>query len=264
MPYDDYEIATRPATTDDVFAVVVEVTRQVVPPNGDAGVSELSFDTPVADWLMSDELIGYALACALEPLAVARPVVHDWTRIFGGPRSRRTLGDVCHDLAPHFAMPVIEPINVMGDRSLPAGAFLVVRRILKDVGIDVRELRPSSAVAPYLTQNCDKILARLTVLAPGRLPPAQVVAPAHATCAWGILLSWIAMCAGPTLGLPRRMIGGFALTLIGFVIAAYLLARHVKPADVRMGATRTFRDLCQVLAGEREAWPGFPVVARTS
>src|SRR5687767_14100824 len=142
--YEDYHIPTRPMTADDVFAVIVEVTRQAGPEDSSDFVNELSFETPVREWLLTDEFIGYELATTLEPFRLRPVSVDEWTRAIGGAEKHRTLGDVCRALAPHFAMLVIEPVNIMGDRSRAAGAFLVVRRLLDDVGVDVSDLRPSS------------------------------------------------------------------------------------------------------------------------
>ena len=150
---------------------------------------------------------------------------------------------------------------VMGDCSPAAGAFLAVRRILRDEGVDVHDLRPSSPLKPYLREKWPAVVARLRRLAPGRLPPPRVVAPAHVACACGVVASYVLMMIGMVMrawpGPPVGFVG--AVCFVGFIIAAFVLDRRVKPCVVRIGAARTFRELCQVLAGERDAWPGFPV-----
>jgi hypothetical protein len=85
------------------------------------------------------------------------------------------------------------------------------------------------------------------------------VAPAHVSCGLGILASSITIIIGITGLLPRGIILGSGLLLMGFFIAFCLLVRYVKPRDVRIGAARTFRELCQILVDERLACPGFPV-----
>ena len=53
---------------------------------------------------------------------------------------------------------------------------------------------------------------------------------------------------------------GVSLAL--FAIAGLVSNRTVQPHDVRFGAARTFADLARVIAGERCAIPGFPVIVR--
>jgi hypothetical protein len=70
------------------------------------------------------------------------------------------------------------------------------------------------------------------------------------------------MMIGLTGLLPPRVTLGAGLSLAGFFATFCLVNRYVKPSDIRIGATRTFRELSQVLVGERVAWPGFPVSTR--
>ena len=263
MPYDDYQIPTRPMTADDAFATILELMRHDTAP---AELNALSFDTSIFEWEIAIIEAGdISIPDGFNAMFGTALPAEAWRAVLE-PARQRTLGDVCRLVAGNTVVPVIEPVAVMGDRSRAAGAFLAVRRILREEGVDVSDLRPSSPLTPYLRDRWPGIVARLRRLAPGRLPPARVEAPAHVTCAAGICGSYILLMVGMLLRrwLPPHVALTGAVCFIGFVISAFVFDRRVKPLDIRIGAARTFRELCQVLAGERDAWPGFPVTVRTS
>src|SRR5687768_120115 len=181
MPYDDYQIPTRPMTADDVFAVIIDLTRHAaVGPSATDEINSLNFDTPVGEWELCfvDGIDRANAAAGLNELFGTVIPEAEWQRVL---EPTQTLADVCALVARRAVMPVIEPLTVMGEESRAAGAFLAVRRILRDAGVDVAELRPSSLIGPYLKQKLDPVIPRLRRLAPGTLPPADVVAPAHFT-----------------------------------------------------------------------------------
>jgi hypothetical protein len=260
VPYDDYQIPTRLMTAEDAFAVILEMMRHVTPPEA---LNALSFDTAIVEWECDMIEAGdISIPDGFNGIFGTTLPAETWQAALE-PARERTLGDVCRLVAGHAVVPVIEPVTVMGDHSHAAGAFLAVRRILADEGVDVSDLRPSSPIGPYLREKWPGIVARLKRLAPGRLPPTSVVAPAHVTCGIGVVASYIVMMLGLFLRrwLPLNLALAGAVCFVGFLISAFMLERWVKPADVRIGATRSFRDLCEVLVGERDAWPGFPVTA---
>ena len=258
--YDDYQIPTRPMTPDDVFAVLVELSRFAVQ---DEFLQQLSFQTTLREWdlAMIDDLELPNLGKNLNDFFGIDVSAAQWKAALGTVESA-TLGDMCNLIAKHALMPCIEPVTVMGDRSFAAGAFLAMRRVLQDAGVDVADLRPSSPIGPYLRERWGEIVWRLRMLAPGRLEAVTVDAPAHATCGIGIAASWVTLLIGLTGLLPRGVTVGAGFSVVGFFLAFCALNAYVKPADIRIGATRTFRDLSQVLVGERVAWPGFPVSTR--
>jgi hypothetical protein len=258
MAYDDYQIPTCPMTPDDVFAVIVDLTRQVCGADDDE-LARLSLDMRIADWLIPFEFLNDMEVAAAFKVMAAEPIGdYEWKRLLSLD-DYRTLGCLCRELAPRLRKPLIQPVAVMGDTSPAAGAFLVVRRILRDAGVNVSDLRPSSPIGKYLKANFRLLMTQLSLIASGRLPRAKVVAPAHLSCALGILASLITIMIGMTGVLPLRVMLGSVLLLVGFFIAFCLLIRYVKPRDIRIGAARTFRELCQILVDERLACPGFPV-----
>jgi len=260
--YDDYQISTRPMTADDAFAILVALMREAAVGYGDATINALSFDTSIFEWELAFIGAGdVAIPRGFNAIFGTSLSADAWKAVLEPPR-QRTLGDVCRLVAQHAAVtPVIEPITVMGDRSHAAGAFLAVRRILQDEGVDVSQLRPSSLLAPYLLEKWQHVLPRLRQLAPQRLPPATIAAPAQLACAHAVVASGGLLLLGLKCGSLRMALAG-VVCLIGFCITVMMLRRFGAPVEIRIGATKTFRDLSQVLVGERVAWPGFPVSTR--
>jgi hypothetical protein len=185
----------------------------------------------------------------------------DWRPILL-PKRERTLGGLCDFIAQRATIPIIQPVRVMGDNSLAAGAFLTVRRIFADAGVDVSDLRPSSPVSPYFCTKLDAVLPRLMRAAPGCIPIPRVEAPVHSAFAWGFAASWLLLFCGGWLHCPlaARIMGGIGMVICW--LAGWICVRTVKPRAVHFGTARTFADLSRVIAGERCALPGFPVVMR--
>jgi hypothetical protein len=262
MAFEDFEIRMRPMTVDDVFAVLMDITApQAIGAAATSAMNDLSLASTVEEWelcLIDDDINWRSAFKSFNALFGIAVPGSEWKRVLS---RRATLGDICELVSRHALMPVIEPVTVMTDRSRAAGAFLVVRRILQQEGVDVTELRPSSLIGPYFRENLDEIFSRLRLLAPGLMPHPTVVAPAQSACAAVLAACWV----GSTLGClrlipPLMTLVWFAGGIASF-IAMSIVSRTVKPVDVRIGTARTFRDLCEVLIGERLAFPGFPVMA---
>ena len=248
-------------TRDDAFALLIEMSRHAI---AEESLTELSSETTIAQWqvMMIDDLDVRELGKYFNASFGTHLPLEAW-REATEPMKTRTLGDLCELIAGRGLMPVIEPVTVMGDCSLAAGAFLVVRRILCDAGVDVSNLRPSSPIGPYLRQRCGDVMWKLRLLSPGRLSDFYVDSPPHDSCALGIMASWIGLSLGLLGKLPPGGMIVSGVSLLCFWIGLRLLRKFLPhPSDVRVGNTRNFRELCQVLADERLAWPGFPVTTR--
>jgi hypothetical protein len=264
MAFDDYEIRTRPMTSDEVLVALVVFARP-----GDGSEPLLGECTPLADATRDDPAgcvaaeFGNGLwADAGNRLNELFGVSLDreaWRGAFK-PKRSRTVGNVCDLIARHAKVPMIEPVVVLGDRSLAAGAFLVLRRIFADAGVDVSTLRPSSPLRPYLRRNFGAVLPQLLRVAPRDLPHVTVDAPVHVALGWGMTTGF-GMLAMSRFVPPLVTIGAAAFG-VAFLLASWICARVVKPLDVHLGNARTFADLARVLAGERCALPDFPVVTR--
>jgi hypothetical protein len=92
------------------------------------------------------------------------------------------------------------------------------------------------------------------------VPPVKIDAPVHVALVLGAKVGLgmlvLSKVLPPTITISSASFG------VAFLIASFVCAWMLKPADVRFGAARTFADLARVIAGERCAFPGFPVVMR--
>jgi hypothetical protein len=249
----------RPMTSDEVF-VLLGATIAASPW---VKLDDISRDTPVHTLLEACDLDGSpAASTALNAwFSIALPQ-EVWETVLPPPKTR-TLGEVCDLVARHATTPVIEPVNVMGDRSLAAGAFLAIRRILADAGVNVVDLRPSSPLDPYLREHADRVLPRLWRFSPPGACPVQVDQPLVNVAGIGLPIVWVmaivAWCAGLSTW-QFNLAAGAAAAIFWYL--AWLGGSVMKRAAVRFGDARTFRDLARIIAGERCAYQGFPVVMR--
>jgi hypothetical protein len=153
----------------------------------------------------------------------------------------------------------MQPVNVFGDTSLAAGAFLVVRQIFADCGADVSDLRPSSLVRPYLSRHSRRAVPAICRMAPARFPRLCVDAPIQSGIGCAVMVAWLMHVAGWFVG-PRwwTIVGVICEVLLLPMI--YVVGRLERPT-VFLPAAPTFRHLCLILAGERcRQGPAFPVV----
>jgi hypothetical protein len=258
MAFEDFQIRTTPATSDDVLAVLLEHHRQYGGPDLPEHTPFLSRESTIAQ---------YERTCWADEYPLTHRHIN---RIFRTnyserqmlkllqPKRKRTLGELCDAIAPGASIPRIDPVTVCGATSESAGAFLVIRKLFADAGANAREITPSSPIEPYLREHPD-VYARLGYLAPGRVPTPTFVSPTYIGLTWMwligkamLILGWI------THNTNLRLMG---LLNIGVVfVAAISVGRRIKPARIQLGWLQTFRDLSRAMTGEAwGAWHGFPM-----
>jgi hypothetical protein len=136
--------------------------------------------------------------------------------------------------------------------------------VLRRIGADVAELKPSSPIEPYFQRHPDAFLP-LSHLAPGRLPKPHVDAPVHVGLSLAAMGCGYAGVACQCLGAWPKLSTWLCVTSFACWLALFIAGRAVKPSRVQLAWLRDFRDLSRVLAGEREGgWPGFEVLPANS
>lgn len=171
----------------------------------------------------------------------------DWAQLVSGPQMQ-TVRDFCERIAARMTMPVISLETFIGRTCRPASAFLAIRSLLQEAGVDVAEIAPSTALSKVTRRHLDLFLGPIAKLAPGVLPTVQVKRPVWDT-------NWI----GTAAILYYLLLGPLS---VGYGTAAYLLCMFVfaclviaaygtkerDPVRVRFGNLRTFRDLSELIA----------------
>lgn len=175
-----------------------------------------------------------------------------WKQILE-PAGDTRLCSVCDEIARHASKRVVEPVRVLGRECHEAGVFFAVKQILKESGLDVSEIRPSSPVFPCLRKHWPIFLGEIAILAPGRLPPFHAKDRVYNVL---LLILALGFLGAPGLGAVNAP-GPIAAVpaLLGF--AAYLalwvrvMSRRALD-EAAFGDILTFGDLCRTLAGTRD------------
>jgi hypothetical protein len=247
-----------PASPEFVLAALRASHRHQcsVDPEAEPDV-ELSFDTTVAAWRNACDLVGTKeLAQALNEDWDVAISVAAWKAVLDPPESR-TLREVCELIASHATQTEILSVGHFGTSSKAAGAFLAVRSLLLRAGADPRTVRPSLPIADATRHFPSTFLGPISKLAPTKLPTitirTPVVTAALVTVGVG-LLGLFALPVAGWLGFAgwRTELGVFftAVAALGHV-SLWLANRFIRPAEVHFGTIVTFRDLAEVIAGER-------------
>jgi len=237
---------------EDVLAVLVEDYRHQVlnDPEAVPGVN-LTFDTTVDEWRMASDLLSWKpLAMAMNKRFGVEIEYPRWKEILKPARDRR-LRLICDEIAPLARKRVVEPIKVFGRDCREASFFFAVRRILKESGLDVSQLRPSSLLFPYVRNHWPIFLGRIAVLAPGSLPQFRVKDRTYNAL---LALFMLGLVSAMVFGLLKSPAVAAALaTLAGVAyITVWIRSSMQRPLDeAAFGDLQTFADLCSRLASTR-------------
>lgn len=172
------------------------------------------------------------------------------------PKNKPTVRDLCELIASEAVVEDVQPLSILGRECLPAGAFLAVRNMLADEGVDVSDLRPSTPLEPLLKQNPTLFQRMMIMLVPGRLPRLRTKMHRFqlAACCLSyisVLLMAIAIpmtfhgMNGPTLLLLTGMVG-IALSLVSLYAT-----RSLPPREATLGEMQTVRDLCYAIVKDK-------------
>ncbi|QDT89086.1 hypothetical protein [Gimesia algae] len=171
----------------------------------------------------------------------------DWAQVVSGSQMH-TVRDFCERIAVRMTMPVISLETFIGRTCRPASAFLTIRSLLQEAGVDVAEIAPSTALSKMTRRHLDLFLGPIAKLAPGVLPTVQVKRPVWDTNWIGTAAILYYLLLGPlSVGY-----GTAAYLLFMFVFGCLVLAAYAtkerNPVRVRFGNLRTFRDLSELIA----------------
>jgi hypothetical protein len=172
-----------------------------------------------------------------------------------------SVGDICAWIARRARRPAISSVTFFGLPCAPAAAFLAIREFFRREGITVRDLAPSTALAPYVRMKANLVYDFLKSLAPRQIPEPFVVG------SW--LERWTRRSIGTGIAflltsvIPLHVylgwnpvsaffVWGGLLLSIGVGAVATLVPRQ-GPDSVTYGDLRTFRDLAERIAAEGAA-----------
>lgn len=184
-----------------------------------------------------------------------------------------TFGRLADLLAHRANIAVVKPVTILGATSLSAGAFRCIQRIAHDVDSNVSDFGPSTKILDRLNGRVlSRFWNRIRTLSANRVPP--LILPSDllfGTTGCKIALAFwpfgfVALVA--IFGLKHGIPGLIALAICSFGLfvtgAAIILLLFRKPIERIYFKTRgkralpagivTFRDLAELIAGERGGW----------
>lgn len=134
---------------------------------------EFNFETTIADWQdMCDlveanqlwEYLNYYFRLELNKEL--------WVNTLE-PVDTKTLGDLCNFIASHADKEIIKPIKLFGSNCETAAIFRSLTAKLKDRGIDISEIRPSSQLEPLVKKYGRVLIEEINQIDPTVLPPVN-------------------------------------------------------------------------------------------
>jgi hypothetical protein len=254
MEYADHVRAV-PVTPEYVLSVLADQHRQQC--QWDCEVdpeARITFEMTVDEWQMACDLLGWrGLAKALDEYwQMGRPE-DEWRQVLK-PEVRRTLRDVCNFISAHGVREEVVPATILGARCAPAGAFFAVCSRLRQAGVDVDGIAPSTPLGDYARKHPYVFLGPVSKLAPNALPDVRIETPWHFPAVLGMLLAMLLVIyavpmACVWLRLPLWLCIG-AAPAPGYLTwrLGVWLVRKIHPRRVEFGDIKTFGDLARVIA----------------
>jgi hypothetical protein len=244
----DHALGTIPATPEGVLAVLVDSHRQQCgyDPEADASI-QLSFDSTIDDWRIACDLVdGASLGAALNEEFGLSCSTDQWLEVLE-PSESKKLRSVCELIALTGRLERFLPASSLGGSCLAAGVFRSIRSMLGRRGVDVRSLRPSSDLRPYLRSLPGFFAHELGKIVPGILPAIKIHTPVYDAFVFALVISIFGMPIAIALASVWVALI-FGAIMISCFVGIRLVVRHVLPSRVELGTLRTFADLCRHVA----------------
>lgn len=262
---------TRPATPEDLLAIFRDQYRFQLEYDPEAEPDyEIEFGLTVRDWTNAcDSIRPSELGPALGKEFGIKATWDDWRQVLE-PEKERTLRDVCDFISTRGGrIATAESFPIFGCECGTAGAFIAIRSMLKEHGVDVAGLRPSSSVNEFIKNNNwhGALMNIMCHLAPGVLPDAvqrkengildHVASYVFLGGMLLILASFLVWAGnslsvyfgGPTMmeDIPR-LVGAIPLALLVIAFVGFVISEKVWPTEHGHPPVETFGDLARAVA----------------
>lgn len=240
------------ATPEYVLAVLVDEHRQQCELDPEADPDALlTFETTVEEWRDACDLLPWrALGRALDDDWHLGYSDSDWRSVLE-PAKNRTLRDVCRFIADRATAAHVTPAKMMGQNCMSAGAFFAICSRLRNAGVDVSAISPSTPLADYTRKHTDVFLRSISRLAPNALPKVKIEHPWYDRCLMGIGLSLLLGFLSILLANWKTEFLWLVATFVATGVVSYIgiwLAAKRPPKAVEFGDLKTFRDLAGLIA----------------
>jgi hypothetical protein len=134
---------------------------------------EFTFDTTIADWQDICDLVAtYELWNYLNYYFRLNLDKESWMTVLE-PEDTKTLGDLCNFISSHADKEIIKPIKLFGSNCETAAIFKSLTAKLKDRGVDISDIRPSSQLEPLVKKYKSILIEEINQIDPTVLPPVK-------------------------------------------------------------------------------------------
>ncbi|MBD8491342.1 hypothetical protein IFO69_21510 [Echinicola sp. CAU 1574] len=151
-------------TEEEILEIFKEQHRLCSPLDPEADLwAEISAEMTIREWRWANDLLGWKkLSEFLNQEFRVQISQDEWHNVLE-PAKTRKLIEVCRLLSKHAEKDTYEPKTLFGKPCLKAGVFLTIKKNLKDKGVDVSNLRPSSSLAAYMDKYFPQVLEEITL-----------------------------------------------------------------------------------------------------
>lgn len=141
-------------TSEELLEILKEQHRLCSPLDNMADETfKLSRNTLIYEWRDAQDLLPWdELADFLNYEFRIEVPREKWKTILK-PEDKQTLGDLCDFLSTVAKKEIIKPVKRLGSECLSAAIFLTLKRNLKNKGVNVSDLRPSTKIVEFLDIN---------------------------------------------------------------------------------------------------------------
>ena len=151
-------------TEEEILEIFKEQHRLCSPLDTEADPwAEITAEMTIREWRWANDLLGWKkLSEFLNQEFRVMISQEEWLNVLEPARTRK-LTEVCRLLSKYAEKDTYEPTSLFGKPCLKAGVFLSIKKNLKDKGVDVTELRPSSSLTAYMDKYFSPVLEEITL-----------------------------------------------------------------------------------------------------
>ncbi|MEN2486252.1 hypothetical protein AAYQ05_00505 [Flavobacterium sp. B11] len=152
--------------SDEILKIFKEQHRLCSPLDIEVDESfVLTTKTVIRDWRRALDLVKWnELAVFLNKEFKINEPLEKWNSILN-PEDKRTLGELCDFIAKVAEKEIINPIKILGDECLSAAVFITLKNNLRNKGVDVGDLGPSTKIKDFLDvyENFSPLIEEVTL-----------------------------------------------------------------------------------------------------
>ena len=150
-------------TPSEILEIFKEQHRLCTPLDIEADSSiQLDKNSTIRDWRIANDLVGWRkLGDFINKEFKIEISKEQWKEILE-PSEERRLWEVCKLISGRAIKIEAIPIKIFGEECITASMFKVLKRNLKEREVDVSQLKPSSYLKEYLSNNYEEVIMEIT------------------------------------------------------------------------------------------------------